>query len=81
MNQINSKKDFLIFLRELIIQLKDNPEKFGENNTLEAYLEGMEGWVEDMDGYYENNNLGHVDLKNVNWRVFADVLMAASIYE
>ena len=77
---ICGKEDFLIFLRRFISEFKKNPEKW-ENNTIETYLEGIEGWVEDMEGYYENNNLGHVDLSIINWRVFADILSAARIYE
>ena len=77
---ISGKEDFLSFLGKFISDYKENPEAW-DNKTLINYLEGIEGWVEDMEGYYKNNNLNHVDLVNINWRVFADILSAARIYE
>lgn len=77
---INSKNDFLFFLKKFISDYKKYPETW-ENKTIDAYLEGIEGWVEDIEGYYKNNNLDHVNLSKVNWRVFADILVAGSVYE
>jgi hypothetical protein len=36
-------------------------------------------WVEDMDGYYKNNNIQTPE--NISWNFFANVLYAAKIYE
>lgn len=78
MESINSKKSFVEFLYLLVEDLtKDNNS--WENKTLDKYLESMAGWVEDMDGYYQNRN--EPVPSNVNWRVFADILMASKIYE
>ena len=74
------RSDFLIFIRALIADYKKNSAEW-ENRTVDSYLEGMEGWIESMEGYYRNNNITNVDLSNVSWRVFADILTSASIYE
>ena len=75
---INTKEDFLDFLRLLIHDLKNSPDSW-ENVRLDSYLEAAAAWTEDMEGYYMNNKLPVPE--NVNWQVFADILMAAAIYE
>lgn len=45
--KINTKEDFLEFTQILIEDLSLNK---WENN----YLEGLNSWVDDMDGYFEN---------------------------
>jgi hypothetical protein len=78
MTNVNSKEDFVKFMSYLINDLKDNPQQW-ENRSLLEYLEAIQSWTEDMDGYYVNNNLPVP--KNANWNVFADILTAARIYE
>jgi len=39
----------------------------------------MRGWLEDMDGDYANTGENPSQLPP--WRIFADALMAARIYE
>jgi len=39
----------------------------------------MQSWIEDMDGYYENMNMKLPE--KIEWNVFANVLMAARVYE
>lgn len=78
MKNLNSKDDFVQFMSSLINDLKDNPDKWG-NKSLLDYLEGIQSWTDDMEGYYLNNNLPVPE--NVNWGVFADILTAARVYE
>ena len=75
---VKSKDDFISFMAALIHDLKNNPDAW-ENQSLEAYLEAVQSWVEDMDGYYANNNKPVPD--NISWKVFADTLIAAKMYE
>ena len=80
-SDIKSREDFVFFLGNLISDFKDNKESW-ENKTLADFLEALESWAEDMDGYYKNMGLeNNINLEAVNWRVFADLLMAAKIYE
>ncbi|MBS5837308.1 hypothetical protein HMPREF2936_10135 [Neisseria sp. HMSC064F04] len=77
--EINDRKDFLVFLRNFIDE--SNTEDF-ENNTLDSFLEAMENWIEDMDGYYKN--IGKEEYCNdqiLNWSMLADILSAARVYE
>lgn len=75
---INTKEDFINFLEILLLDFKKNNNSW-ENKSIDTYLEGMQSWVEDMEGYYINNNLPIPE--NVNWQVFANILIAGKMYE
>jgi hypothetical protein len=77
-NEIHSKDDFVNFVVLLVSNLKNNPEEW-TNKTLTEYLESISSWTEDMEGYYQNNNIPIPE--NVNWKVFANILIAAKMYE
>jgi len=78
MEEINDKQDFIRFVESLVTDLRNNPNDW-ENRSLESYLEAISNWVEDMEGYYLNNNLPMPE--SINWNVFADILIAAKMYE
>lgn len=75
---VKSKGDFIRFMAALIEDLKNDPDTW-ENRSLEGYLEAMQSWIEDMDGYYANNKQSVPD--NISWKVFADMFIAAKMYE
>lgn len=77
-NEINSKEDFIDFVELLASNLKNNPEEW-VNKSLPDYLGSISSWTEDMEGYYQNN--GMTMPENVNWKVFANILIAAKMYE
>lgn len=77
-NEIHSKEDFVGFVELLLSNLNGSPNEW-VNKTLSEYLEGIASWTEDMEGYYHNKNLPVPE--NVNWKVFANILVAAKIYE
>ena len=77
-NEIHSKEDFINFVELLVSNLKSNPEEW-TNKTLSEYLESISSWTEDMEGYYQNNSIAIPE--NVDWKVFANILIAAKMYE
>lgn len=78
--QIKTREDFIEFMNSLVGSIRSGEPI--ENNTVESYLDAMASWIEDMDGYYENMGIiNEVNLDTVNWRVFADILIAATMYE
>lgn len=77
-NLIHSREDFVAFVKALSQDLRDNPASW-ENANLERYLEALGAWVEDMDGYYLNQ--GKPLPQQPDWKVIADMLMAAKKYE
>jgi hypothetical protein len=78
--QIKTREDFIDFMSFFVKSIKDGEPI--ENNSVESYLDGIASWVEDMDGYYENMGIAdEVKLDSMNWRVLADILVAATMYE
>lgn len=76
---IKSRKDFKIFIETLIKDFKEN-KKSWENQNLEDFLDALGRYSEDIDGYYKNAKI-NIDPDKVNWRVFADCLCGAAVYE
>lgn len=78
---IIDKAGFIAFVEELSKSFKNSPGDW-ENSEINSYLDGVASWVGDMEGYYANQDLlNEVKLEDINWRVFADILIAASMYE
>jgi hypothetical protein len=83
--QVNSKETFLVFLKSLhddweasiAVERAQSSSPYGpsargwENPDLGRFLEAMHAWMED------NERIG----THPSWRTFADMLMAAKIYE
>lgn len=76
--RIDNKQDFLKFLEQLIKYFNEHQNEW-ENVTLPDYLGAAQQWTEDMEGYYMNKKLPMPE--NINWQVFADILIAATMYE
>jgi hypothetical protein len=72
---VQTAADFSRFVRALLKELDDNPDAW-ENDTLSAFLEAAASWTEDAQG----TPLMPRD-KAPDWRTFADILMAATMYE
>jgi hypothetical protein len=64
MTSVKSKEEFLKFMSLLINDLRNNSADWG-NKTLAEYLEAIQGWTEDMEGYYMNNNLAPYSFKDI----------------
>ncbi len=76
---IKTKKDFEEFLKLLVKEYKMSPGEW-ENNTLESYLEALQFYTQDIEGYYSNMNISF-DPNNPTWKNFADILLGAIVYE
>lgn len=76
---IKKKSEFEYFLRCLVADYAKNRDEW-ENSDLQHYLEGLSNFFPSMDGYYEN--MGEdVDVETASWRIVAESLIAASLYE
>jgi hypothetical protein len=75
---VQTKEDFIQFLEVLVQDLRRDPDGW-ENHQLETYLEAVGAWTGDMGEFYANQ--GMVEPMEVSWQVFAQILMAATVYE
>jgi hypothetical protein len=76
---IVDRQSFISFLESLHSEylLTGNTWK---NPDLGRFLEAMAAYAEDIQGYYDNTNQDiNADLPS--WKVFADILRGATIYE
>lgn len=69
-DNVRTKKDLILFIKSLRTDLKTNEEDW-ENNTLENYLESIEGWMTDTNMLSEKPN----------WKGFAEILLSGRFYE
>ncbi len=70
-----TKKEFISY----VDTLREGQKNF-ENKSLDDFLEALGRYTYDIDGFYMNTDQ-NVNLENVNWKVFADILKGASGYE
>ncbi|HKV40262.1 MAG TPA: hypothetical protein VJX67_13705 [Blastocatellia bacterium] len=77
---IESKEDFAQFANLLAKNYREHPEEWG-NQELECFLDALGELAGSIDGH--NTLLGRPkpNLGSVAWRVFADILLAARVYE
>lgn len=78
LEKVNSREDLIKFINLLRKDLQTNKDEW-ENITLEDFLEAMEAWITDIEGYYSNSNQPVPKLPS--WRIVADILYASSKYE
>ena len=69
---IKSKSDFEQFLKLLVEDLKQNKSEW-ENDSLELFLDGLYGYNFDSE-----NDLQKIE---PTWKKFAEMLLAAKVYE
>lgn len=74
-----TKKEFIQFIENLRLDFIQNKEQW-ENKTIEDYLEAISRYTEDINEYYKNTNQD-IDLKEIDWKVFSDILKGSSMYE
>ncbi len=74
-----NKKEFVKFMDLLI---KDYERNYGvwQNLTIEDFLYAIQNYAEDIAGYYKNTNQ-KINPNEPSWKVFADILKGARIYE
>ncbi|WP_444921819.1 hypothetical protein ACJJID_05465 [Microbulbifer sp. CnH-101-G] len=78
LNQIKTRDDFSKFVLDILNDYKNNSSSW-ENADLASFLEAIAAWADDMDGFYANQ--GEEIPENIHWKVFAEILYAARMYE
>lgn len=76
-DRIESKADFIDFMTALNLESKQDSLHW--HKSVRDYLEAIQSWVEDMDGYYLNQALPVP--QDISWKVLAQILTAATVYE
>ncbi len=80
--KVTDRKSFEEFVKLLLADFykKVNNDKAWENNRLDLFLEAMSRYTADIDGYYQNVEPDqNADIPS--WKVFADIMKGAVVYE
>lgn len=78
LRNVHSKAELLVFINVLIKDLNELPEKW-EDMPVIAYLESIQSWIMDMEGFYINTKQDNP--KEVNLNFIATLLYVGKIYE
>ncbi|MBK0404966.1 hypothetical protein I5M27_18420 [Adhaeribacter sp. BT258] len=77
--EVKDRQTFSEFAKLLLEDFEKNKENW-ENKNLGDFLEALQRYSEDVDGYYKNVH-PELDANVPTWRVFADILCGATMYE
>ncbi|MEY4591066.1 MAG: hypothetical protein RL497_3142 [Pseudomonadota bacterium] len=78
LDKLATKEDFSKFVFGMLDDFRSDSANW-ENQDLPSFLEAIAAWSKDMDGFYANQ--GRAIPKDINWKVFAEILYAARVYE
>ncbi len=76
---IKDKETFINFVKVLKSDYKNNNKQWSANN-IDDFIENIISYTKDIDGYYKNMNF-ETSPKIPTWRIFAQILKGATIYE
>jgi hypothetical protein len=76
---VTDRKSFIDFLEHFHQELLTNNDSW-ENKTLSDFLEALTRYAADIQGYYDNTNQ-NINADTATWKIFADMLQGAKIYE
>ena len=76
---VRNKADFQEFLVALSQDFATSAGNW-ENTDLHSFLEALAAYAGDIEGYYKNTRQP-VDAAIPSWRVFAEMLCGARVYE
>lgn len=78
--EMHSKKDFIEFVKVLIKDLRNNPDKWA-NISLEDFLDGIASCLEASTEVQKRNGVSEKLIEDTNWRDIAHILLAGRMYE
>jgi hypothetical protein len=79
--EVTDRESFEKFLELLLLDFNKNKDKdIWENNRLDIYLEAMSRYTAEIDGYYKNVEPNQ-NADKPSWKVFADIMRGAVMYE
>lgn len=77
---VATRDQFIEFLKELEVNLIECRSEW-ENHDIQSFIGGLRRFLASSDGYYRNFGLEVVDASQPSWRLFADAMLAAKVYE
>lgn len=66
--RISGKEDFLSFIQRLVVDYRENPQKW-ENKSVDEYLQAMVSWIED----FSSSEFNDIDWNKIDYITLAKV--------
>ncbi len=76
---VKDKKTFINFVKELKSDYENNNKQWSVN-SIDGFIENIIAYAEDIEGYYKNMEF-ETSAEIPTWRIFAQILKGATIYE
>ncbi|WP_431093333.1 DUF7660 family protein [Pseudomonas brassicacearum] len=76
---VSTRAGFVDFVEMLSRDYVSNRDEW-QNDTLDQFLLRLSGFASDMGGCYKNMGEA-VDVEKITWRIAAEMLIAATVYE
>ena len=77
--KVVDRDSFVKYVDELLTDFNENGKNW-ENNQIESFIDGISAYAADIDGYYKNMNFD-TSSEVPTWRLFAQILKGATLYE
>jgi len=77
--KVTDRKSFSKFAKNLLIDYKKNGKTW-KVNRIDDFIENINRYAEDIDGYYKNMNFD-TSAETPTWRIFAQILKGSTVYE
>ena len=78
-NKNMTRIEFINFLKDFRKDLNTNNTNW-KNKSLNDFLEAMERYTQDIQGYYDNMKM-NIDADEATWENFRTILKGSAIYE
>jgi hypothetical protein len=76
--EVRSRRELAEFLEDLHRRVRESPQSI-PNFKLADFLSGAAGWVDDLEGYFQN--VSQPVPEQPTWSLIASIFAAAAIYE
>jgi MFS-type transporter involved in bile tolerance (Atg22 family) len=77
--EIQSREDFSNYVQSLLQDFEKNGDTW-ENNSLSSFLAAIAVYTKGINGYYQSMGI-EASAETATWRIFAQILKGASVYE
>lgn len=76
--KIESREDLIEFLEALMVDVRENRAEWNGNDKLDYFLDGVSGWLANLDGWCENRNIPVPE--QPTWQLVGQMFMAGKYF-
>lgn len=77
-NKVETREELIEFLEALMEDVRKNRAEWRGNDKLDYFLDGVSGWLANLEGWCKNNNIPLPE--QPTWRLVAQMFMAGKYF-